>query len=101
MKRVITLITAVLCLGLVVPGTFSQQPTIPPKQNAQAAKAPVSADVPAELKSAKEKLASARKDVWSAGEGAGEFRQKAIQNIDEALTNIEKAEEYYRKNKQK
>jgi len=46
MKRVIILVSAMLCLSLAVPGTFSQQPTNPPKQNFQAAKSPVSDDVP-------------------------------------------------------
>ena len=42
MERVIILVSAMLCLSLAVPGTFSQQPTNPPKQNFQAAKSPVS-----------------------------------------------------------
>lgn len=55
MKRITTLATAVLCLGVVAPGILSQQPTnAPPKQNGQAAKAPASADVPAEIQSARE-----------------------------------------------
>ena len=54
MKRIITLATAVLYLGVVAPGILSQQPTHAPKQNDQAAKAPVSADVPAEIQSARE-----------------------------------------------
>jgi len=53
MKRVIILVSAMLCLSLAVPGTFSQQPTNPPKQNFQAAKSPVSDDVPAEIQSAR------------------------------------------------
>jgi len=99
MKRVITLITAVLCLGVVVPGTFSQQPTNPPKQKAETPKAAVSADVPAELQSAQEKLESARKDLERAGGEWGGFRDKALNNIAEAEANLRKAMEYYQKNK--
>jgi hypothetical protein len=81
MKGVITLITAVLCLGVVVSGTFSQQPRNPPKQKAETAKAAVSADVPTELQSAQEKLESAerigpgwRRVGWASQCGSQEHR---------------------------
>ena len=101
MKRVIILVSAMLCLSLAVPGTFSQQPTNPPKQNSQAAKSPVSDDVPAEIQSAKEKLASARNDLSRAGDEWGGFRLAAMKNIDEAQANLQKALEYRPKNLKK
>ena len=101
MKRTITLVAALLCLGLAVPGIFSQQPTNPPKQNFQAAKSPVSQDVPAELQSAKAKLESARNDLIHAGGEWGGFRDAAIKNIDEAQANLRKATEFYQKNVKK
>ena len=99
MKRTITLVAALLCLGLAVPGTFSQQPTHPPKQNFQAAKAPVSQDVPAELQRARQKLTSAMNDLSRAGGEWGGFRAAAMKNIEEAQANLTKAVEYYQKNK--
>jgi len=101
MKSVITLIIAVLCLGVVVPGTFSQQPTNPPKQKAQAAKATGSADILADLESARKKLESAQKDLANAAHAgqSGGFPEAAMKNIDEAFTNINKAMEFEKNKK--
>ena len=72
-----------------------------PKQNFQAAKSPVSDDVPAEIQSAKEKLASARNDLSRAGDEWGGFRLAAMKNIHEAQANLQKALEYRQKNLKK
>lgn len=102
MKRAITFGTVVLCLCLAAPASFSQQPSNPPPQSAQAKKPPASQqDVPAEIQSAREKLTSARNDLVHAGGEWGGFKESAIGKIDEAQAALSKALEFRQKNMKK
>jgi len=105
MTKGVVFSTIALCLSLATPSAFSQQQPQqnqkPVPQQVAQAKAPVSQDILAKMESAKQKLTSAREDLINSGGEWGGFRESAIKEVDQALSNVNKAMEYRQSNLKK
>lgn len=86
MKKVRRLCTVLVCLALATSAAFSQQPT------------DVSKDVPAEGAGGDEKLTGARDDLLHGRGEWGGFREQAIENINQAIANLNKVIHYRTQN---
>jgi hypothetical protein len=97
-RTAVALGSVALYFMLAVPLAPSQQAKTPPKNNFQEEKS-AGQDVPAELQEAYNKLVSARNDLEHAGGDWGGYRQKAINHIQEAESNLKQAQQWKKTHK--
>lgn len=93
MRRIATLMVLVLMTSLAVPQSTSQQKKTP----AQTQKA--RPDVPLEMERARQALQNAKSELERAGDEWGGHRTAAFNHVNEALAEIQKAEEFAKQHK--
>ena len=92
-RKIAVLLFLFALAGFVAPQPFAQQKT--PAQEKRAA----NRDVPVEMNRARAGLETAKKELESAGDEWGGHRVAAINHVNQALEEIQKAEEFARQHK--